>query len=87
MDNIIYPNINENDFIIKLEKIFKNKIEQKYKIKWIKYKTYVDIILELKKLSYFELEKIKMLSNLFNKAKYSTLWINKSELLELVKKI
>lgn len=81
----IYPNLEDNDFIPKLESIFLLKLKEKYKIEWIKNKTYVDILWELENISYYEKEKIKMLGNLFNKAKYSKIWVDKKELLWLIK--
>ncbi|PID86439.1 hypothetical protein CSB08_00450 [Candidatus Gracilibacteria bacterium] len=82
-----YPKIEEKDFIYKLEKIFKNKLENKYKIKNVKNKTYIDILSEIENIDSHNKEKIETLSDLFNKAKYSKIRVNKDKLLKLVKEI
>lgn len=81
----IYPSKYDKNFIYKLEEIFRIKLKEKYKIKDINNKTYIDIISEIEDEKYYNKEKIKMLSNLFNKAKYSKISVNKNELIELVK--
>lgn len=83
----IYPSKYDKNFIYKLEDIFRNKIKEKYNLEDIKNKTYVDILWELEDIEFYDKEKIKMLSNLFNKAKYSKIWVDKEELVELVRKI
>lgn len=83
----IYPSKYDKDFLSKLEEIFRNKLKRKYKLENIKNKTYVDILSEVENIKFYDKEKIKMLSNLFNKAKYSKIWVDKEELLELVKTI
>jgi hypothetical protein len=67
----IYPSKYDKDFLSKLEEIFRNKLKRKYKLENIKNKTYVDILSEVENIKFYDKEKIKMLSNLFNKAKYS----------------
>ncbi len=81
----IYPDLEDEDFISKLEDIFLCKLKEKFNIEWIENKTYVDILWELEGVSYYEKEKIKMLGNLFNKAKYSNIWVEKEELLGIIK--
>ena len=83
----VYPSKYDKNFIHKLEDIFRNKIKNKYKLEDIKNKTYIDILWELENIEIYDKEKIKMLSNLFNKAKYSKIWVNKEELIDLVRNI
>ncbi|MDR1987830.1 MAG: hypothetical protein LBQ24_03580 [Candidatus Peribacteria bacterium] len=79
----VYPLISDFDFIQKLERIFKSKIERKYKINNILSKSY-DEILDLLDDDNIE---IKSIFDEFQKAKYSNILIDKKKLLLMVEKI
>lgn len=83
---IIYPEINDKDFILKIEMILKQKINKKYYIKGIGNKTYTEIISEIDNNLVDKEVILKIVDNL-NKIKYSNILVNKNEILDLVKKI
>lgn len=85
-EEIIYPEINDKDFILKIEMILKQKINKKYYIKGIGNKTYTEIISEIDNNLVDKEVILKIVDNL-NKIKYSNILVNKNEILDLVKKI
>ncbi len=86
VQSINYPDINDQDFVIKLDDIIRQKISKKYNLKGINKLTYSEILQSLDS----DLSDRQILENIFdmiNKIKYSNILISKSQLLELVKKI
>ena len=80
---IIYPEINDPNFINKLEQVFKHKLYNKYNIKNIKNKTFDEILDE----SNDKNEDIEKIILLLNKAKYSKIIWDSSVLLNLIRNI
>lgn len=80
---IIYPEINDPNFINKLEQVFKHKLYKKYNIKNIENKTFDEILDE----SNDKNEDIEKIILLLNKAKYSKLIWDNNTLLSLIKNI
>lgn len=79
---IKYPELNEENFISKIEGIFREKIKNKFNIKNIETKTLEEISKNIEKN-----EKIDTLIELINKAKYSNYIWNNEKILELVKEL
>jgi len=86
IEEIVYPEITDNDFVLKIEKILKTKINKKYHINSFENKTYTEIISEIDNNLVDKEVILKIVDNL-NKIKYSNILVNKSEILDLVKKI
>lgn len=80
---IIYPEVNDIDFINKLEQVFKQKLYKKYKIKNIDNKTFDEILSELNDKD----ENIEKIILLLNKVKYSKIIWDNNKLLNLVKNL
>ncbi len=83
---INYPDIDDQDFVIKIDNIIKQKLHKKYNLKGIKKLTYIEILQSLDK----NLSDRKIVEEIFdkiNKLKYSNILISKTQLLELIKKI
>lgn len=83
---INYPDINDQDFVYKIDDIIRQKISKKYNLKGINKLTYNEILQSLDQ----NLSDKFILENIFDmisKIKYSNILISKSQLLELVKKI
>lgn len=85
-ENIIYPSLDDENFVNKIEEILLSKISKKYNIKNIKNKSYDEILenlddnLAAKNLIRNSWDKIQ-------KLKYSNILISKAELLDLIKQI
>ena len=77
-----YPSIDDEDFENKLDKVFRQKLAQKFNISNIYNKTYTEILKELN-----EDEKVKEIINWLELLKYSNLVADRQELLELVKSL
>ena len=82
--NIIFPDINDDDFINKIDEILKQKLYIKYKIKDIKNKTYENIINNIE-ISSQDRDELNKIIKQLNELKYSNIIISKSLLLELIK--
>lgn len=83
---INYPTIDDQDFVVKIDNIIKQKLHKKYNLKGIKKLTYSEILQSLDK----NLSDTKIVEEIFdkiNKLKYSNILISKTQLLELIKKI
>jgi len=81
---IVYPEINNENFIADISVIFKQKLAHKYKISNIDNKTFD----EIKEIIWNKIDdKILDLINMINKAKYSNFIWDNSKILELVKEI
>lgn len=84
--SINYPDINDQDFVMKLDDIIRQKISKKHNLKGINKLTYSEILQSLD----LNLSDKYILDNIFdmiNKIKYSNILVSKNQLLELVKKI
>lgn len=77
---IIYPNIEESDFITKITQTFKYKLASKYDIESIETKTFDEILWFIE-----DKDEIKEIINLLNKAKYSNIDTDNEKILEMVK--
>ncbi len=77
-----YPSIDDEDFENKLDKVFRQKLAQKFNISNVYNKTYTEILKELN-----EDEKVKEIINWLELLKYSNLVADRQELLELVKSL
>jgi hypothetical protein len=80
---IIYPEINDPNFIYKLEQVFKQKLYKKYNIKNIENKTFDEILNEMDDKN----EDIEKIILILNKAKYSKIIWDNNILLNLIKNI
>ncbi len=81
-EKIIYPKINDKDFVEKINDILRKKIEKKYNIKNIFWKTFEEILSEIR-----ENKDLENLINMINKAKYSNLILDNEKILEKIKEI
>jgi len=82
--DIVYPQVNDSNFISDISFIFKQKIAKKYKISSIDNKTFDEIITEI----WDKVEpKIVDLQHMINKAKYSNIILDNAKILEMVKEI
>jgi hypothetical protein len=81
-EEIKYPEINDNDFIFKVDNILRNKLELNLNIKNIKSKTYDELLKEIWKNDLLE-----NLIKLINNAKYSNNIWNNNKILELLREI
>ncbi len=79
--NIEYPDLDENDFIPKVNEVFRLKIAQKYWIDNIENKTYEEILSLVNTDDNWKLTEI---ISLLNKAKYSNQTWDHEKILELV---
>jgi len=77
-----YPNINDNEFIIKIDKTFRKKIEKQFDIPDVETKTYDEIL-----SSILENEKVKEIIDNLKLLKYSNLIADREKLLMLVKEL
>jgi len=77
-----YPNIDDEDFENKLDKVFKQKLAQKFNIPNIYNKTYTEILEKVNKD-----EKVKEIINWLELLKYSNLVTDREKLLNLVKEL
>lgn len=77
-----YPSIDDEDFENKLDKVFRQKLAQKFNISNVYNKTYTEILKELN-----EDEKVKEIINWLELLKYSNLVTDREKLLELVKSL
>lgn len=85
-DEIVYPELDDKDFVKKTEKILYAKISKKYNIKNIKTKSYEEVLENLDdNLATKDIIKESFLK--IQKLKYSNILVSKAELLELIKKI
>ena len=82
VEKIEYPELNDNDFISKVDNILRNKLELKFNIKNIKSKTYDELLKEI-----WENKWLENLIKLINNAKYSNNIWNNNKILELLKEI
>jgi hypothetical protein len=82
IEEIKYPEINDNDFIFKVDNILRNKLELNFNIKNIKSKTYDELLKEIWKNDLLE-----NLIKLINNAKYSNNIWNNNKILELLREI
>jgi len=82
VEKIEYPELNDNDFISKVDNILRNKLELKFNIKNINSKTYDELLKEIWENKWLE-ELIKLINN----AKYSNNIWNNNKILELLKEI
>lgn len=80
---IIYPEVNEDDFINKITIVFKQKLQEKYKIQKVENKTFDEILSEIKE----DKDKIQNIVSIINKAKYSDIIWDNSKILNLIKEI
>lgn len=86
IEDIVYPDLDDIEFVKKIEKILYSKISKKYSIKKIETKSYEEILESLndnlaeKKLIRDSIYKIQ-------KLKYSNILISKAELLEMIRQI
>jgi len=83
---IEYPKIDDQDFVIKIDNIVKQKLQKKYNIKGIKKLTYTQILENLDH-NLSDREIVKNIFDMITKLKYSNILISKSQLVELIKKI
>jgi len=81
---IIYPELVDNDFIFKISNILKDKLWKKYKIQWVSNKTFSEI---LDYISERKDNKVELLINKINKAKYSNYIWDNNEILDGVRDI
>ena len=81
---VIYPDINDSNFISKINNIFKQKIWKKYGIQNIENKTNEEL---LNVVSNDVREEIQNLTHMLNKAKYSNIEWDNEKILELIKNI
>jgi len=82
--DIVYPQVNDSNFILDISIIFKQKIAEKYKISSIENKTFDEIITEI----WDQVDpKIVDLEHMINKAKYSNIILDNTKILEIVKEI
>ena len=81
-EKIDFPEITDNDFINKIDKIFRQKIAKKFNIKNIETLWNSEILEKLP-----EQENISQIIELLNKAKYSKNITDNNKLLELIKNI
>jgi hypothetical protein len=81
-EDVKYPEINDNDFIFKVDNILRNKLELNFNIKNIKSKTYDELLKEIWKNDLLE-----NLIKLINNTKYSNNIWNNNKILELLREI
>ncbi|MDR2411058.1 MAG: hypothetical protein LBD88_00100 [Candidatus Peribacteria bacterium] len=80
----VYPRVSGKNFVLDIEKVFRNKLSKKYGIK----KSY-DEISNLLNNDLIDSENKKVLRDIvdnINKLKYSNVLVDKAKLLEMVKK-
>ncbi len=82
--NFSYPDFWDENFVEKLDEIFREKIWQKYNLKNIFSQTYDEILV---KIDENNKEKIKEIVDDLNKIKYSNKILDKTKILEKIKKI
>jgi len=81
LKEITYPDINDENFVNKIDDIFRKKVENKYHLKNIDTLTYEEILEKTND------ETINQIIDLLRKIKYWNLILDKTKVLELVKKI
>jgi len=79
---IVYPEVNDDDFINKISEILRIKLWNKYNIKWVKNKTFWEILNSIWDKNNTE---IKVLISMIDRAKYSNYIWDNNKILELVK--
>jgi hypothetical protein len=82
VEKIEYPEVNDSDFISKVDNVLRNKLELKFNIKNINSKTYDELLKEI-----WENKWLENLIKLINNAKYSNNIWNNNKILELLKEI
>jgi len=82
VEKIEYPELNDNDFISKVDNVLRNKLELKFNIRNINSKTYDELLKEI-----WENKWLENLIKLINNAKYSNNIWNNNKILELLKEI
>ncbi len=82
VEKIEYPEVNDGDFISKVDNVLRNKLELKFNIKNINSKTYDELLKEIWKNKWLE-----NLIKLINNAKYSNNIWNNNKILEILKEI
>jgi len=82
VEKIEYPEVNDGDFISKVDNVLRNKLELKFNIKNINSKTYDELLKEI-----WENKWLENLIKLINNAKYSNNIWNNNKILEILKEI
>ena len=77
-----YPNLDDKDFEVKLDKVFREKLKQRFGISNVDKKTYKEILDEI-----WENDIVKEIINLLKLLKYSNLVADREKALMLVKEL
>jgi len=80
--DIVYPELSDDNFINKISDILRIKLGNKYNIKWVKNKTFWEILNSIWDENNTE---IKLLISMIDRAKYSNYIWDNNKILELVK--